>query len=73
MTLRVLVTEEVLIDIQIPKPGQIKPHETKTIIPDASKGTSMARNERLPEEKKEIRSNSLAGPFIRYTVLVCDF
>lgn len=50
--LRVLVPEEVLFDFQMPKTGQIKPHDTKMEFPDACKETGMTRNQRPPEEKK---------------------
>lgn len=63
--LRVLVPEEILIDFQMPKAGQIKLLDTKREFPDASMETGMARNERTQEKKKEMQSNSLADPLIR--------
>lgn len=63
--LRVLDPEEILIDFQMPKAGQIKLLDTKKEFPDASTETGMARNERPPEEKKEMQSNSLADLHIR--------
>lgn len=63
--LKVLIPE-ILIDFQMPKAGQIKPHDTQREFPDDRMETGMSENERLPKEK-EIQSNSLYDFLIRVT------